>query len=707
MNDLKNMINGYDAPITCPADFNKEVVKVRKIILKVLCIFVLLTPPAVVDSSPARDISFSGVVQHLVLPGNRSRIFLGVYIGREFAKTLPEGIDEISIEGPNGFLPLTIKDFKYIGINREFWATLPGVPAKGDYKITIASGQEFGQIIVSLNQIHQLPVPQSQEIASGEEEEIKAARPVFSWQIPQNEDNLFYQLQIRNSKGKRIYNSSFLPQTTYHRPLENILEPGRSYAWRVRVFDNVSWMRAQNRSQTRWRTFSTSSSLEYEYLPPKANDDGWTTDQATKVGVNLTSLKTLVGAIINNKFKDIYSLLLFKERRLILEEYFNGFGPEDLHLTASVTKSVNSILFGQAMDQGLIESIDQPAWSFFQEYDNAEDAWAKEKIKLRHLLTMTAGLDWDYLSLPLESDKYPTRLMITSDDPIGFILNRKIVALPGEIYNYNDGLAIMIGEIIHRVSNQPVPQFAKEHLFTPLDIERFYWSRTKTGITETQGGLYMRPRDMGKIGQLVLQQGKWKGRQIVSSAWLEESTRQHVRGDSKGYGYQWRMTKLLRSGQSLDIIWASGYGGQKIFIVPVFNAVAVVTSKTLYNPTGGSLAEELFVSYLLPALMGEDQKKTLPNVKLTDPDKLIGCYTNENRVFGGCVVREGEDLFLEIKVMDIEEKIRLRPISQNEIIGISKPFGELSIDLKWSGSGELEQAIFYNGLKSFMMVKVE
>ena len=393
----------------------------RKIILKVLCLFVLLTPLNVAGSPAAGDVSFSGVVQHLVLPGDRFRIFFGVYIGREFAKALPEGIDEISIEGPNGPTALTRKDFKYIGNNREFWATLPGVPAKGDYKITIVSGQEFGQIIVSLTQIRQLPVPHSQEIASGKEEEIQAARPVFSWQMPQKEVALFYQLQIRNSKGKRIYNSSFLPQTAFHRPPENLLEPGRFYAWRIRVFDNAKWMMVQNRSQTRWRTFRTGSPLEYEYLPPKAKDDGWPTDQAAKAGVNLTSLKTLVEAIINNKFKDIYSLLLFKDGRLILEEYFNNFGPEDLHLTASVTKSVNSILFGQAIDQGLIESIDQPAWSFFQEYDNVEDAWAKEKIKLRHLLTMTAGLDWDYVSQPLESDKYPTRLMITSDDPLSLI----------------------------------------------------------------------------------------------------------------------------------------------------------------------------------------------------------------------------------------------------------------------------------------------
>lgn len=679
----------------------------RKVILKVLCLFVLFIPSAVADSPAPGGVSFSGVVQHLVLPNNRSRIFFGIYIDRKFGKALPEGIDKISIEGPNGPCPLTRKDFKYIGNSREFWATLPGVPAKGEYKITIASDQGFGQIIVSLRQIRQLLVPHSQEIASEEEEGIQTARPVFSWQMPQKTGGLFYQLQIRNSKGKRIYNSSFLPQTASHRPLENILEPGQFYAWRVRTFDNANWMSVQNRSQTGWRTFRTGSPLEYEYLPPKAKDDGWITGQAAKAGVNLAPLKTLLGSIINNKFKDIHSLLLFKDGRLILEEYFKGFGPEDLHLTASVTKSVNSILFGQAMEQGLIESIDQPVWSFFKEYDNAEDAWVKEQIKLRHLLTMTAGLDWEYLSLPLESDKYPTRLMITSDDPIDFILKRKIVAPPGKFYNYNDGLAIMLGEIIHRVSGQPIPQFAKEHLFSPLGIERFYWSTTRTGITETQGGLYMRPRDMGKIGQLVLQQGQWKGRQIVSSAWLEESTRQHVRGDSKGYGYQWRTTKLLRSGQSLDIIWASGYGGQKIFIVPTLNAVAVFTSRVLYNPTGGGLAEGLFASYLMPALMGEDKTKTLLTVKLTDPEKLIGCYRNENRSFGGCMVRERENLFLKIKVMDIEEKIRLKPISQTEIIGFSKPFGEFSIDLKWAGDGKLEQAIFYNGLRSFVMVKVE
>lgn len=680
----------------------------KKAICWILIIPALVASPAVLNSFAfaSETLPVIGVVQHMVLPPDRSKTFFLVIIGPGFKGMLPDGIDTITVEGPTGVYPLSKQDFRYVPGNREFWATLDGPPAEGNYKITVTADKVKGVVATSMTGIRKLPTPRALKVDTDEDGAVFKNRPVFSWESGKYAGSLFYQFQIKDSSGKNLYKSDLLPDATSHRLWENVLEPGRNYYWRIRVFDSRDWLSVRNRAQSNWTLIRTAASIKYEYIRPEITDDGWETGHIEEAVVKTTPLLSLMESIINNRVENIHGLLLVKNGKLVLEEYFEGYGRKDLHLVASVTKSVNSILFGQLMEMGLIKDLDQPAYDFFPEYDNPEDIEAKKNIKIRHLLTMTAGLDWDYLSLPIESAEYPTRRMMVSSDPIGFILSRKVAAPPGRIYNYNDGLSVMLGEIIRRTSNMPVGEFAESRLFGPLGIRNYAWTRTKSGITETQGGLYLRPRDMCKIGQLILNGGRWKNKQIVSSAWLRESTSKHVKGDRVGYGYQWRTADVVRCGRVLNIVWASGYGGQRIFIVPDLNVVVVVVSKVLYNPGGGFRAERLFVEYFLPALLRDKEATKRTSVPLSRPEELTGCYNTGRERETVCIELEGNVLYLNLKVMNYEEKCELKPISEAEIIAHSKRFGEIRIILKRTDEGELDGAVVQTGLRSVEVKEV-
>lgn len=660
--------------------------------------------------SPATDdlgsLPVTGVVQHLILPSHRSTTFISVVVGQDFSGNLPGDIDRIVAVGPHGVCPVSLKDFTYLAEAREFWAVLPGPPETGSYHLTVGAGNITGSISTALTEIRVLPPPQSLTCETGSDSLVAANRPVFAWEIDDAVGRCYSQLQIKDSSGKMVYRSGFLENASEHCPLKNLLEPDREYFYRVRIFDRSDWSTIQNRSQSNWVSLRTGPLLRYDYRPPDTADDGWETRHIQATDVDLTPLASMAESIINKNLKNIHGLLLIIDGRLVFEEYFEGYGREDLHLAASVTKSVNSLIFGQAIDRGLIKDIDQSAWDFFPEYDNRTDVEAKKKITLRHVLTMTAGLDWDYYSIPLESQEYVTRQMMASGDPIDFILSRKVVAPPGRVYNYNDGLALMLGEIVHRVSGTTVGECAAEWLFGPLGIRNFHWAMTEDGVTETHGGLSLRPRDMGKIGLLVLQDGQWNKKQIVSRQWVRAATREYIQGDGKGYGYQWRMASLARGGRDIEVVWASGYGGQRIFIVRGLNLVAVITSKVLYHPGGGAQAERLFVSNILSAVLPDDETTNRPLYTAIPPEKVVGCYQDGRGVASGCLAHDGDGFQLHIKTMNFEEICELKPVSESEFAGRSVHLGDFRIMLNWTEQGNLDRAVFKSGLTSTVMNQI-
>jgi len=352
-----------------------------------------------------------------------------------------------------------------------------------------------------------------------------------------------------------------------------------------------------------------SAAAEYQYSIPAQRNDGWTTADLHSEKFDVVLIDKLIESIRNNTYKNIHSLLLIKNGKLILEEYFPGqeedgktrnYQRGTLHGIHSATKSVNSLLIGIAIDNKMIAGVDEKLSTFFPEYKTVfeSEGSAKAAINLKHLLSMTAGLSWDESSLSYTDPRNDSVAMNHSEDPIRYVLERPLVAAPGKTFNYSSGISIVLGEIIHKVSGMRADKFADQHLFKPLGISDYSWLKYPNGLVQTGGGLYLRPRDMGKIGYLLVNRGRWRGKQIVSEAWLRESTKQQA--PDRTYGYQWWLGQLPVGNRRVVTYGAQGRGGQFILAMPDLHLVAVCTGWNDANGLGEQ-AFDMLERFVLPA----------------------------------------------------------------------------------------------------------
>ena len=267
-------------------------------------------------------------------------------------------------------------------------------------------------------------------------------------------------------------------------------------------------------------------------VPDKIND-GWETASPSSVKLDAKPLNAMVERVSNGTYKNIHSVLIVKDDKLVFEQYFpreigdcreqaiKRVAPQPQY---SVTKSVTSILIGIAIDQHLISGVDEKISTFFPEYADLLGKPDKSELRLKDLLTMSAGLSWDEWTHPYADPRNAHALMIRDPDPMRFVLGRPVVAAPGTTFAYNSGASIALGQIISKATSLRVDRFADRFLFEPLGINDYYWMKYPDDIVQTGGGLYLRSRDMAKLGQLFLNNGRWNGKQIVSEAWVKEST---------------------------------------------------------------------------------------------------------------------------------------------------------------------------------------
>jgi CubicO group peptidase (beta-lactamase class C family) len=195
--------------------------------------------------------------------------------------------------------------------------------------------------------------------------------------------------------------------------------------------------------------------------------------------------------------------------------------------------------------------------------------------------------------------------MIDAPDQCRYVLEQPIARPPGVAYVYNGGLTALLAAILQKTSRRPVDAFARELLFDPLGIPDVKWIRYENGTPNAVSGLRMRPRDLAKIGQVVLDRGIWNGRTIVSRAWLEESTSPYVNGEGLFfYGFQWWLGRSLVRRREIKWVSAVGYGGQRMFIVPELDLVVVVMAGLYDNPVLQSVPGEVILRrYAIPAAM--------------------------------------------------------------------------------------------------------
>jgi len=292
---------------------------------------------------------------------------------------------------------------------------------------------------------------------------------------------------------------------------------------------------------------------------------------------------------VKAKKPNIHSLLVIRNKKIVLDAYFYPFRSDLRHDIASCTKSVTSLLIGIAIDKGYLKSEDQLVSSFFPEINLTGKGF--ETLSIKDLLTMKSGFDCSWSN----EDSLFNELFPSADWP-KFIFNIPFVADPGLQFSYCSCNYYLLAEIIYRATRLAPEDFAKKYLFNELGIRSVYWSKNKQGINYGWGDLCLQPHDLAKIGQLLLDGGKWNNKSIISADWVKKAKSMNtVFSNGNGYGYGFWIDKDHAFNME-------GRGTQRIHIDSVHNAIVVVT--------GGGLSDDdkEAIGHLIGYALHSDEK---------------------------------------------------------------------------------------------------
>jgi CubicO group peptidase (beta-lactamase class C family) len=328
---------------------------------------------------------------------------------------------------------------------------------------------------------------------------------------------------------------------------------------------------------------------------PATRDDGWgSVPSANEDNVVDQAALCRMADRLEALGANVHAVLVARSGKLVFERYFKGsdeipgriygsraedvtFDADTLHNMKSVSKSVASLALGIAIDRGLIRSVNEPIFSFFPELSDLRSP-EKDRIQLSHVLTMSMGLKWEEATPATRDYNNDEARMHIAWDPCRYVLGLPVTVPAGQEFFYNTGALSLLSAIVRKAAGRPLDEFARATLFEPLGITAVEWSRVR-GDTDAGGGLRLRPRDMAKIGQLVLAGGRWNDRQVVSKAWIETSTAPKLKAtDGQSYGYLWWLGRSRLNGREIQWVGALGRGGQSIRIVPELDLVVVVTA---------------------------------------------------------------------------------------------------------------------------------
>jgi len=301
-----------------------------------------------------------------------------------------------------------------------------------------------------------------------------------------------------------------------------------------------------------------------------------------KAGIDAKSVDALAAKLGSRECKLVDSMLILIDGEIIFEWYQNGYGPKQVHDIASITKSVTSLLIGIAIDRGQILSVDEKVVDYFRGTPYAK-SWPEDKrsITIRHLLTMQHGIAFDDYDDP---NMKRFKAWLNSDDRIAHVLQQPMAMKPGQKSTYCTASTQLLQNVIEHSTGQSVEKFARENLFDPLGIQSFKWERSPTHGIGMGFGADARPRDLALLGRMIEQRGKWNGRQIVSSNWLEESFRPRGKLLGIDYGYLWYGEPYSVDGKQIQSQLAMGHGGQFLVLFPDLQSILVITAKD-YNQT--------------------------------------------------------------------------------------------------------------------------
>jgi CubicO group peptidase (beta-lactamase class C family) len=359
------------------------------------------------------------------------------------------------------------------------------------------------------------------------------------------------------------------------------------------------------------------------YQKPAQTNDGWATASPEQVGMDPQPLLGLLDLVAHTEGHLFHGLLIVRNQRLVLEEYWRGtdlepgtlapverdFDRNTLHYVASVSKSITSALAGIAIDQARLGGVEDSVFSYFPDYAGLQTD-DNGGITVRHLLAFSSGYDWNEFVYGFDDPRDSHYQMFATPDPIGYLFARPMVSDPGAEFRYNSGDTNLLGEIVRRTSSSAtLVDYADRYLFAPLGITTYEWLRfpRAAGITFASGGVSLRPRDMAKLGAVYLDGGVWNGTRIVSQGWVDASTAlstplSGTYRSAYGYGYNWWLGRSQYRGGTVEYFRASGWGGQEVFVYPQLALIVVFTAGRYYD-TSPLRVDDLLEQYILPAIV--------------------------------------------------------------------------------------------------------
>ena len=334
-----------------------------------------------------------------------------------------------------------------------------------------------------------------------------------------------------------------------------------------------------------------AQSGEYGYQVPKTLGDGWEVASLNDVGISeqgIVDVSRLIRDIAS--YENVLSMLIVKDGKLVHEVYSPYCQRNTLHWMASITKTVTSTLIGIAIDKGFIQSADSRLYELLPQYARHFKDPVKKTIALKHIMSMTSGLDWNE-RVSYNNPENSEWQMVESEDWMNHVVSHPMRDEPGTRFDYNTGGIHLLSAVIKTVSKLYAHEFAEEHLLHPMGIHAYQWNKDPMGYPctgGTDGGLGLRARDIAKFGWLFLRDGTWKGRRIVSEAWVKKAPHTHVTRQGRGrtYAFNWMKGTRTANGKHFDYIASFGYGGQNLYIVPEYDLIVVFTCELSGEDSG-------------------------------------------------------------------------------------------------------------------------
>ena len=345
----------------------------------------------------------------------------------------------------------------------------------------------------------------------------------------------------------------------------------------------------------------------YAYKPPLDRHDGVVVGDIANTPLGAATANQIVAKVANETYPGVNSVLLYQGGKLVMEEYFYGYNVDRQHQLRSATKSVVSALTGIAIDHGAL-SLDTKALDVLKLTTFANPDPRKAQITVRNFLTMSSGLACND-----HSDSSPGRETVLYDRPdwIQAMYDLPQINDPAKAGFYCSGGVAVVGRVVEKTTHSYLPDYAARYLFAPLGINAkdWVWHYDLTDRDKEFAQIHMRPRDMLKLGILYANGGTWRGKRVISAAWVAASLSPQSTVDDTEYGFFWWRPWLNVNGAHVYVNAAQGNGGQKIYVVPAFDLVAVFTGG-LYNSSRSPMNAIMATEILPQLIIAYPQAKT-------------------------------------------------------------------------------------------------